>query len=198
MTISLIYANQLIIFMTKESKEATSPLDDISCYLTDEERRRLVTSLHDVLAWVGVQPPYKLQIDAELLKEEVDKLDLKENIPQEINAEKGVIDLRSLIWRLVNEKKLNEKEEAEIKDLINILRSKEYQDIETLKEANLTCQQARQIYDETESIIRSLLDLKEILSHKKSSEYKNDEVIKKKVDEVRRWNDYVKKQDLRS
>ena len=147
----------------------TSPLDDISCYLTDEERRRLVTSLHDVLAWVGVQPPYKLQIDAELLKEEVDKLDLKENIPQEINAEKGVIDLRSLIWRLVNEKKLNEKEEAEIKDLINILRSKEYQDEETLKEANLTCQQARQIYDETESIIRSLLDLKEILSHKKSS-----------------------------
>jgi|GEM_PF-289196 len=198
MTISLIYANQLIIFMTKESKEVTSPLDNISCYLTDEERRRLVTSLHDVLAWVGVQPPYKLQIDAELLKEEVDKLDLKENIPQEINAEKGVIDLRSLIWRLVNEKKLNEKEEAEIKDLINILRSKEYQDEETLKEANLTCQQARQIYDETESIIRSLLDLKEILSHKKSSEYKSDEVIKKKVDEVRRWNDYVKKQDLRS
>jgi len=185
-------------FMEKESNEKKSPLDDISCLLTDEERRHLMTSLNDVLVWVGVQPPDEFMIDAQRLKEEIDQLDLKEDIPPEIHVDKGIIDLRNLIWRLVNEKELNEKEEAEIQELIKILRAKEHQDEETLKEANLTCQQAKQLYNETESIIRSLLDLKEILSHKKTPEYKRGEVIKKKVDEIKRWNDYVKKQDFRS
>jgi len=36
------------------------------------------------------------------------------------------------------------------------------------------------------------LDLKEILGHRKASEYERSELIKKKVDEVKRWNDYVK------
>jgi hypothetical protein len=184
--------------MAKVSKEMNSPLEDISCYLSDDERRHLVASLHDVLSWVGVQPPDEFRVDKELLKQEIEKLDLKEEIHPELHADKGVIDLRNLIWRLVNEKKLTEKEEAEIKDLINILRIKEHQDEETLTQANLTCQQARQLYAETESIIRSLLDLKEILSHKVSFEYGGGEVIKKKVDEIKRWNDYVKKQDLRS
>jgi Family of unknown function (DUF5788) len=169
-----------------------SPLEDLSCYLTDDERRRLVTSLHDILTWIGVQPPYEFRIDPELLKKEMEKLDLKESIPPELHLDKGVIDLRNLIWRLVNEKRLTENEEAEIKELINILRIKENQDEETLKEANLTCQQAKQLYGETESIIRSLVDLKEILSQKKSSGYERDEVVKKKVDDIKRWNDYVK------
>jgi hypothetical protein len=96
------------------------------------------------------------------------ELDLKEeDIPPELHPNKGIIDLRNLIWRLVNEKELTEKEEAEIKELINILSTKEHQDEETLRKANLTCEQAKQLYNETEAIIRSLLDLKEILSHKK-------------------------------
>jgi argonaute-like protein implicated in RNA metabolism and viral defense len=181
--------------MAKESKKVNPLSDEISCYLTDDERKHLVTSLNDALAWVGVQPPDEFKIDSELLKKEVSKLNLNESLQSELHVDKGVIDLRNLIWRLVNEKELTEKEEIEIKDLVNFLRIKEHQNEDTLKEVNLTCQQAKQLYGETESIIRSLLDLKEILSHKKTSEYEQGEVIKKKVDDIKRWSHYVKKQD---
>ena len=179
--------------MTNGKEVMNNVSEDINCYLTDDERRHLVTSLHDILAWIGVQPPNEFRIGADLMKKEMEKFNLKEeDIPPELHPDKGIIDLRNLIWRLVNEKELTEKEETEIKELINILRTKEHQDEETLRKANLNCEQAKQLYNETESIIRSLLDLKEILGHRKASEYERSEVIKKKVDEVKRWNDYVK------
>lgn len=166
--------------------------DNLSCYLNDDERRRLVTSLHNALIWIGVQPPDEIVIGRELMEKEMKQLDLKkEDLPPEIHPDKGIIDLRNLIWRLVNVKELTEREEDEIKELIKILSMEEHQDEETLKKTNLTCQQAKRLYNETEAIIRSLLDLKEVLGQKKASEYDRGEVIKQKVDEIKRWNYYV-------
>lgn len=166
--------------------------EDIESYLTEDERRRLVASLHDFLAWIGVQPPDEIEIDREVMRKEIEKFDLKEKeIPPEIHLDKGIIDLRKLIWRLVNAKKLTEREENEIKDLINILKTREDQDEETLKGARLTRQEAKQLYNETEAIIRSLLELKGILEKKKANGYEKADVIKNKVDEIKRWNDYV-------
>ena len=168
--------------------------EDISAYLNEDERRRLVASLHDFLAWVGVQPPDEFKIDKELMRKEIEKLDLKEKeIPPEVHLDKGIIDLRNLIWRLVNAKELTEREENEIKELINILKAKENQDEETLKGASLTRLQAKQLYNETEAIIRSLLELKDILEKKKANEFEKGDVIKKRVDEIKRWNDYVER-----
>jgi hypothetical protein len=168
--------------------------EDISEYLNENERRRLVASLHDFLSWIGVQPPDEFKIDKELMRKEIEKFGLKEkDIPPEIHLDKGIIDLRNLIWRLVNAKELTEREENEIKELINILKAKENQDEEALKGASLTRQQAKQLYNETEAIIRSLLELKEILEKKKATEFEKADVIKKKVDEIKRWNDYVDK-----
>ena len=42
--------------------------EDLSCYLSDDERRRLVASLHDTLTWIGVQPPYEIQINMAILR----------------------------------------------------------------------------------------------------------------------------------
>lgn len=178
--------------MAKESREMIGPMEDIGCYLSDNEREHLVASLHDILSWVGVQPPDEFHIDTVLLKKEMERLDLKDDIPPDLHSDRGIIDLRNLIWRLVNEKELTEKEEIEIKALIDVLKTKELQDEETLKESKLTCKQARQLYEETESIIRALLDLKDILNEKKPHDFERGEVIRKKVEEVKRWNDYVK------
>jgi hypothetical protein len=52
--------------MANDSKKANSSSEDISCYLTDDERRNLVTSLHDILAWIGMQPPDEFEIDKNL------------------------------------------------------------------------------------------------------------------------------------
>jgi len=168
--------------------------EDISGYLNENERRRLVASLHDFLSWIGVQPPDEFQIDKELMRKEIEKLDLKEKeIPSEVHLDKGTIDLRNLIWRLVNAKELTEREETEIKELMSILKAKELQDEETLKGASITRQQAKQLYNETEAIIRSLLELKDIIEKKKAAELEKSDVIKKKVEEIKRWNDYVDK-----
>ena len=36
---------------------------EINDYLTEEERKKLLASLHHVLVWVGVREPEELQID---------------------------------------------------------------------------------------------------------------------------------------
>jgi phosphoribosylaminoimidazole-succinocarboxamide synthase len=59
------------------------------------------------------------------------QLDLNEkDLPPELHPNKGILDLRNLIWRLVNAKELSEREENEIRELIKILRTKEHQDEE--------------------------------------------------------------------
>ena len=60
-----------------------------------------------------------------------------------------------------------------------------------LKGAKLTCQQAKHLYRETEEIIRSLIDLKDVLGKKRAVEYGKDKVIEKRIDEIKRWNDYI-------
>jgi len=179
--------------MPSDRQEAVNESsEDLSCYLSDDERRRLVASLHDTLNWIGVQPPYEIQINMAFLRKEMAQHDLSEkDLPPELHQNKGILDLRNLIWRLVNAKELSEREENEIKELIKILRTKEHQEEEMLKGAKLTCQQAKHLYRETEEIIRSLIDLKDILGKKRAVEYGKDKVIEKKVDEIKRWNDYI-------
>ncbi len=171
--------------------------NDIIDYLTEAERKRLLASLHHFLVWVGVKEPEQMQIDGNDLKSEMKKFHQSEkDLPPEINAGQGLVELHSLIWRLINEKEITEKERLQIAELIEILEKKEKIDEEDLKVANLTQKQALALHDEAASIIRALLDFNDILKKKEHgtlTEYDAEELTRRKVNEARKWNTFMEK-----
>jgi hypothetical protein len=178
--------------MSREAQKTESAGDDLGDYLTEHERNQLLSNLHRTLVWVGVQDPDKLVIDADLLREEMEKDLIKpSDLPPEVHPAKGVVDLRHLIWRLIHEKDLTEKEETEIKGLIRLLKAKETRDEVRLKEERLTRNEAHRLFEETAAVIRTLMDLKEILEKKEHKTDAGREVVTKKVNDVKRWNAFV-------
>jgi hypothetical protein len=173
---------------TKPDPEAS----DLGDLLTEQERNQLLANLHRTLVWVGVQDPEKLEIDADLLREEMEKFQIKpSDLPPEVHMTKGVVDLRHLIWRLIHEKDLTEKEETEIKELIRLLKTKEAREEERMKEEKLTHEEAHRLFEETAAVIRTLMDLKEILAKKEHKTDVGREVVKTKVNDVKKWNAFV-------
>jgi len=169
------------------AKAAGSSLLD---HLTDAERRKLLANLHHFSVWIGIQIPEELQIDPDVLREQMEKDHMKESdLFPEVHPEKGVIDLRHLVWKLIHEKEISEKERTKIKELIRVLKTKEVEEEEILKQKNLTHEQAKELYEETAGVIRTLLDLKDILTEKKHQEMERE--IKKKVEDVKKWNEYA-------
>jgi len=170
---------------------------DINDYLTEEERKKLLASLHHVLVWVGVKEPEELQIDGNDLKSEMDKFHQTEkDLPPEIHVEQARVDLHRLIWRLINEKEITEKERMQITELIEILEKKEKIEEESLKAAKLTLKQAIELHDEAASIIRALLDLKDLLKKREHGIETKDgaeDLIRQKVNEAKRWNKLLDK-----
>jgi hypothetical protein len=177
----------------RSSTGAEGAGDNICAYLTESERNQLLANLHRVLTWVGVQVPTEIKVDKSTIEKELERDDVSEaDLPPEVHLNKGSIDLRNLIWRLINEKELSHKEREEVKGLIDILQGEERHDEQLLKEENLTKDQARKLFDETSSIIRALLDLKELLSEKDRTDG-TEKLIRSKVESAKRWNEFVKR-----
>jgi len=169
--------------------------NDINDYLTEAERMKLLASLHHFLVWVGVEEPELMQIDSNDIKSEIEKYHQTEkDLPPEIHAGKGQVELHSLIWRLINEKEITEQERVQITELIEILEKKEKIDEEKLRATKLTQKQAIELHDEAASIIRALLDLKDLLKKREHSIETKDaeeELIRQKVNEAKRWNNLL-------
>lgn len=168
---------------------------DIADYLTEAERARLLASLHHFLVWVGVAEPELMQIDGNDLSSEMQRHHQTEkDLPPEVNPGQGRIDLRRLIWRLINEKEITDEERQQIDELIEILDRKEKKEEQDLKTEKLSLKQAVTLHDEAASIIRAILDLKDILKKKEHgalAEYGANELIKRKVDQVKKWNKFM-------
>lgn len=170
---------------------------EINDYLTEEERKKLLASLHHVLVWVGVTEPEELQIDENDLRSEMEKFHQTEkDLPPEVHVEQGRVELHHLVWRLINEKEITEKERVQIAELIEILEKKEKIDEEYLKAAKLTQKQAIELHDEVARIIRTLLDLKDLLKKREPGVDTGDiaeDLIRQKVKDAKRWNNFLDK-----
>jgi hypothetical protein len=165
---------------------------DIGAYLNDEERKHLLSDLHMALTWLGVKIPDNIKVDREVLNKEMEEHGLtEEDQPPEVHLKNGTMDLRALIWNLINKLELTEKERTEIEELIHILGAKEGYDETLLRENKLTHGEAKQIYDEASGVIRAILDLKDILKNRSKHDMK-EEMIRKKVDETRKWQSFMK------
>ena len=178
--------------MSEIEKKDSQISRDISDYLTEAERKKLLASLHHALVWVGVKEPEEMQIDRGDLEMEMEKFHQTEkDLPPEIHVEQGRVDLHHLIWRLINEKEITEIERQQITEMIEILEKKEKIDEESLKAKKLTEKQAIELHDEAAKIIRALLDLKDLLKRRKHSIETKDaaeDLIRKKVNDAKRWN----------
>lgn len=174
-----------------DAKKSESDYQGIDAYLTEEERRRLLASLHHALVWVGVKEPEEFKIDRAALKSEMEKLHQTEgDLPPEVHAQAGTVELHHLIWRLINEKELTEQERLQIAELIHLLEMKERSEEDSLREEKLTVAQAKQLYDEAAGVIRSLMDLKDLLKKREHSAETLDR-IQRRVSDARRWNDFL-------
>lgn len=161
---------------------------DISDYLTEDERRRLLSSLHRVLVWVGVKEPEECRIERESLEKEMEKFHQTEkDLPPEVHLNNCKVDLHHLIWRLLNEKEISDKERVQIEEMIDLLEKKEKAEEEVLLHEKLTHAQARQIYNEAAGVLRSILDLKDLL--KKREHETTAKTTKEKAKEIRDFAD---------
>ena len=84
----------------------------LQAYLTDEERKKLVASLHHALVWVGVKEPQELSVDKSDLSREIERFhETESDLPPEVHLRQGTIELHRLIWRLINEKEISDRGE---------------------------------------------------------------------------------------
>jgi hypothetical protein len=179
--------------MSETDKSNDISSKEISDYLTHEEREKLLANLHRVLVWVGVKEPDELKIDQAALNEEMEKFhQSKEDLPPEFHLDLGTVDLHHIIWRLINEPEITNEERLQIIELIYLLEKKEKQEEDSLKEGKLTHEQAKQLFIETAGVIRSLMDLKDLQKSKMPS-IKADDLIRRKVNETKKWNKFLDK-----
>jgi len=139
-------------------------LDD---YISPEEREHLLAGLHRFLVWVG------------------------EKIPDEVEVNGKKIKLNELIWRCIHKKQFSEDEKKRLLDLVQLLETKEKHDVEVLHKANLTREEAKRLYEESASLIRAIMDLRECEEGKVRLKESSDE-IRRKVDDARRWIGFLK------
>jgi hypothetical protein len=187
-------------FMIEIEKKQSRNDISLKDYLTDEERNKLVSSLHHALVWVGVKEPQELEIDKSDLRMEMEKHHQRESdLPAEVDGRQGKVELHRLIWRLINEKEITEQERLQIEEMIEVLQRKEKSEEKILKEDTLTSKKAIELHDEAAGIIRAILDLKDLLKHKEHGSKREDAteaLIRQKVNEAKRWNhlmDEIKK-----
>jgi hypothetical protein len=177
--------------MTEAEKNNTQIAKVTGDYLTEQERQKLLSSLHHVLVWVGVKEPEGIEIDRSAIRGEMEKFHQTEkDLPPEIHADRGMIDLQHLVWRLINEKEISDQEKLQIEEIIDLLDKKERRDEDSLREMQLSEKQAKVLYNEAAGVIRTLVDLKDLLKKKEHSDETRG-LIQRKVEDTKRWNKFM-------
>lgn len=177
--------------MSEMKGEETKSHAGFQDYLTDEERKKLVFSLHHALVWVGVKEPQELSVDKSDLSREIERFHQTESdLPPEVHLRQGMIELHRLIWRLINEKEISDRERIQIEEIIDVLQKKERLEEDALKDESLSIEKARELHDEAAGVIRSILDLKDLLKKRPAAlpDDATEELIRQRVNEAKRWN----------
>jgi hypothetical protein len=140
-------------------------------YLTEEERKQLLSALHSRLFWVGQYIPHYMEIEGKKCP------------------------LHNYVWELVQKEKLTEDEKSQIDKCIEILSEKEKEDEKELEEERLTQEQAKVLYHETAGLLRAIMDLKEIESGelKESTKRFQEQFVGQRVRDAKLWLEFLNK-----
>jgi hypothetical protein len=140
-------------------------------YITEEERRQLLSALHSRLFWAG------------------------QHIPDYVEIEGKTYPLHNYVWELIQKENLTEGEKSQIDKCIDIISEKEIEDEKELEEKLLTREQAEALYHETAGLLRAIMDLKEIESGalKESSKRFQEQFVNQRVRDARLWLEFLQK-----
>ena len=135
-------------------------------YITDEERRQLLSALHSRLFWVG------------------------QHIPDYVEFEGETYPLHNYVWELIQKENLTASEKSRIDKCIDMISAKEQKD----EEEPLTEEQAKSLYHETAGLLRAIMDLKEIESGvlKESAKRFQEQFVNQRVKDARLWLEFLK------
>lgn len=140
-------------------------------YITDEERRQLLSALHCRLFWVG------------------------QRIPDYVEFEGETYPLHSYVWELIQKETLTEAEKVSIDKCIEIISAREKEDEKELEEKPLTSENAQTLYHETAGLLRAIMDLKEIETGtlKENAKRFQEQFVNQRVKDARLWLEFIKK-----
>jgi hypothetical protein len=140
---------------------------NLDALISAEEREHFLSGLHRYLVWVG------------------------EKLPDEVEVDGTKIRLHDLIWSCAHKKQFSEDEKKRLLELVDTLEKKEKHDEVILQKANLTREEAEQLYHESASLIRAIIDLRDCESGKVKP-IETGEEIRTKVNDARRWLLFLK------
>jgi len=140
-------------------------------YITNEERKQLLSALHCRLFWVG------------------------QHIPDYVEFEGETYPLHNYVWELIQKDELNPAEKSRIDKCIEIISAKEKNDEKELEERPLTSDEARKLYHETAGLLRAITDLKEIESgaFKEKTRHFQEQFANQRIRDAKLWLEFVKK-----
>ena len=151
-----------------KSEKGTDNADE---YISSEERNKLLWSLRSEFSWVGKTIPESVEIDGQEYR------------------------LKDLVRELREGKALDPKEAIEIRNLIPKLKERAKIDEELLETEELTIGEAEALYEEAVGLLRTSMELKDILEgkseEKSADEFKRMLNTQKLVDE-KRWQELIK------
>lgn len=153
-----------------EKNLGISEKNDSENYITDEERKQLLSALHSRLFWVG------------------------QRIPDYIELEGETYPLHNYIWELVQKEELSESEKSKIDKCIEILSAKEMKDEKELEENSLTSEESRNLYHETAGLLRAITNLQEIESgiFKQNTKRFQEQFANQRVRDAKLWLEFIK------
>jgi hypothetical protein len=139
-------------------------------YITEDERKQLLSALHCRLFWVG------------------------QHIPDYVEFEGETYPLHNYVWELIQKEKLTEVEKSRIDRCIEIISAKEKEDEKELVENPLTPEEAKKLYQETAGLLRAIADMKEIESGTLQENTKRFQEMfaNQRIKAAKMWLEYIK------
>ncbi|HUV61142.1 MAG TPA: DUF5788 family protein [Thermoplasmata archaeon] len=139
---------------------------DMSHLLTDEERQKLISTIHSMVYWVGVLVP-----EYEML-------------------ENHKVELRDIVYRLVTKEHLTDEDKAKMEALITSLKKKEHDLEHTLSHDPMTVQAGKALMAEISGLFKAIDQLRSAESEDDADIGKKDAMSR--IDDARRWHTFIK------
>jgi len=137
--------------------------------LTKEDREKLLSKLHRLMVFIGCEIPLKVELEGE------------------------PVPLHELVWRLItHEGALTPEESVAVDELHHEIELKIREEEFEIKSANITKDEARELFVEACGLIRAAVSLRDIEKRETLRDH-SKMAASAKVEAEKRWLEYLKK-----
>jgi hypothetical protein len=145
---------------------AERPTVDVRRLLTEEEREKLISTIHSMVYWVGVLVP-----EYEML-------------------ENHKVELREIVYRLITKEHLTDEDKARMEALITSLKKKEHDLEHKLTHDPMTVQAGKALMNEISGLLKAIDELRSAESEDDADIGKKDAMSR--MEDAQRWHTFIK------